>query len=387
MHLDITKTTDLNIYNELINGRLRPFLPENSKLCNIKNLVKAENTRKILKSVDKNNVSKLLDEMDLTIYGYRSLNDIHIEIISSHEGKIADVQIHPRKEYSLKETIDIPPAPDQKSAHFLSLIADEFERIKIRSNKVLESTDSERKLSLYANKHIQKAKQIAYDARFLFNQIQNKGEFINDNADVYILFVLNLFLIRLIVYYQKFFKPFVASCNETEQGLRMDFFYSLPVKFKYPFIFHNINSLSDSVSAVDEPETKDYSIKTIQNNKASDLVSLLSPCKPNRYKSSNAIKKIQWNRGANVLVDALLSLNTNFVYQDQTPMSASTDQIRSLILNNFVDKNGKDFSEETIDTYLKPARSDKLPKSDNPKRIDFSDLFDDKQQEFSQDDS
>ena len=375
MFPDISKINDLNIYDDLINGHLRPFLPENSKLCNIKNLVKEANTRTILKAIDKSNVNKLLDEMDLTIYGYRSINDINIDIVPASNGKIADVVIKPRKIYNFKDYIDIPPAPDQKSAQFLSLISDEFERIKIRSKKVLESTDCERKLSLYANKHIIKAKQIAYDARFLFSEIQNKGQFINDNPDVYILFVFNLFLIRLIIYYRKFFKPFVAPSSETEQNLRMEFFYSLPVHIKYPYLFNKFSSPSGSSFIANENDNTVYFPKS-SLPQSSDSNSLDTVNKTaNQNLSNSSFKKIPWNRGTNVLVDVLLSLSAKFQLKGQSPMTATNEQIQSLIINNFVDKNGNNFSEETINSYLKPAHSDKLPKDKSPKKIDLSGFF------------
>ena len=91
--------------------------------------------------------------------------------------------------------------------------------------------------------------------------------------------------------------------------------------------------------------------------------------------SNSSFEKIPWNRGTNVLVDVLLSLSAKFQLKGQSPMSATNEQIQSLITNNFVDKNGNDFSEETINSYLKPAHSDKLPKDKSPKKIDLSGFF------------
>jgi hypothetical protein len=372
---DILKNTDLQIYNELANGRLRPFLPENSKLCNIKHLVREVNTRRILKSVEKEKIDQLLNEMDLTIYGYRSLDDITLDIETKSDGKIADVTIKPKKAYSLKDYIDIPPAPDQKSAHFLSLISDEFERIKIRSNKILESIDSERKLSLYANKNIQKAKQIAHDARFLFSQLQDKGQFVNDNADVYILFVLNLFLIRTILFYRKFFKPFVGPCNESEEQMRLEFFHSIPVHRKYPYMFSHLPYLVESSSIVNESENPVYYRASTPLVNGDSTVPF-SENKLSRINTNNSpFTKIHWNGQINVLVDVFISLASKYQVNGKPAITASREQIQSMILNNFTDKEGRDISEETIKTLLKPTRTDKRLKEQSPKKIDLSGFF------------
>lgn len=386
MKPDLLHTIRLNIFNEIANGRLRPFLPENSKISKIKHLVRDENTHTVLKSVDKKNVDRLLDEMDLTIYGYRSMEDISINIETNADGKIADVTIRPRKPYDLNDYIDIPPAPDQKSVFFLNLMADEFERIKIRSNKVLESTDSLEKLSLYANKHIQKSKQIAHDARIAFSKIQDKGAFITDNSDVYILFVLNLFLIRLIVYYRKFFKPFVVPVNESEEDLRLEFYRSLAPHKKYPYIFRGMPGANCSFPIAEDSDIPEYGKKCQPVFSGFDSASTpfvnsgsTPSCPENKYSSDNGINtkpsKLQWCGQINVLVDIFYQLLYEVKEDGKPILKASSDDVANHLLNNFCDKNGSDLSKSTIKTMLQPGRSDKRPKPGSKNKIVINSFF------------
>jgi hypothetical protein len=380
--------TGLKIYNEIINGHLRPFLPENSKLSKIKHLVREENTQTILRAVDKKKVRQLLDEMDLTIYGYRSMDDIILDIKVGPDGNIADVTIKPRKSYDLNDYIDIPPAPDQKSAFFLSLMADEFERIKIRSNKIMDNCDCDRKLSLYANKHIQKVKHIAHDARILYSKILDKEQFISDNSDIYILFVINLFLIRLIVYYRKFFKPFVSPVNESEEDLRLEFYHSLPPHKKYPYVFRHLPSTDSNIYIAHDSGDPGYQKKSYP-----DFPHVYNASTPAEHDNSSAtfsekkshpvnqgvqdFEKYPLNCQVNVIVDHLLTLSTKSYRGGRPVLNMKPAQIADFIERNFFDDDGNDISSSTLRTLLKPYRADKRLKSGSPKRLDSSDLYGD----------
>jgi len=388
MTLSYHSSIGLNVYNSIINGNLRPFLPENCKLSKIKNLVRDVNTVTVLKNIDKTKVDKLLNDIDLTLYGYRSMDDIVIDIQDHYDNKDADVIIKPRKPYELLDYIDIPQAPDQKCAYFLTLMADEFERIKIRSNKFLESVDSQDKLSLYANKHIQKTKQLSHDACMIFSKRREKGQFKQNDSDEYILFALNLFLIRLIVYYRKFFKPFLAPANESEEDLRLEFYRSLPPHKKYPYIFRGMPGADCNFPLAEESGIPEYVKKSHLDFSGFDSASTqsvnsgstppFSDNKPCSKENQNTLPpKLLWNGQINVLVDIFYQLLNEVKEGDNPILKARPDDVAKMILNNFCDKNGNDLSLTTIKTILQPGRADKRPKASNSKRIDVKRLMPD----------
>lgn len=54
-------------------------------------------------------------------------------------------------------------------------------------------------------------------------------------------------------------------------------------------------------------------------------------------------------------------------------IEGSINDITAIIINSFVDKDGKEFSPETIKTILTPSKTDKRPKPH--KRVDISQLL------------
>lgn len=382
MQNNLYKTTDLAVYDNIINGIYRPYLPENSKLCNIKSLFRLANTRTVLHSVINTDIDSLLKNIDLTSFGYQSLRDFETEIKENSIKGTFDVIIFPNKIYKLRDFIDIPQPPDRKCVYYLALIQDEHERIKLRSKKVLESTVTEKHLSFYANKNMQKAQNISYDARILLSRFIDKGLNIYHDSDAYIIFVLNLFLIRIILFYSNFFKSFISPFYQSEEQMRLEFFHSIPVHRKYPYVFSYLPASvgSDQLDNIPDIAKKSQNspsqninpmFLSQSNNMSHSLISRNStPLKT----ALPPLTRLQWCGQVNVLVDMLLSLSTKSYMGGHPVLNASPEQLKSFIQTVFVDKSGQQFSEATLTTLLKPATK-KLPKNGNPKRIDLSDVL------------
>ncbi len=81
--------------------------------------------------------------------------------------------------------------------------------------------------------------------------------------------------------------------------------------------------------------------------------------------SNNSKGKINGN--VNVLVDALFQMNNKIMADGLPYLEASIAVISSIIINNFIDKDGQPISMSTVKTYLSPGKADKRPSND--KRI------------------
>ena len=99
--------------------------------------------------------------------------------------------------------IDIPPPPDLKAEYFLALIEMEYEKIEQRAKNILKTALEETQVSLYANKNIQRLKEIAGQAHILSKKLPHEGRDSLDDPDGYIIYVLKTYLIRTIVFYQR----------------------------------------------------------------------------------------------------------------------------------------------------------------------------------------
>jgi hypothetical protein len=82
--------------------------------------------------------------------------------------------------------------------------------------------------------------------------------------------------------------------------------------------------------------------------------------------------RLKWHGQLNVLVDILLQLSSGIKVNGKPPLEATPDELRLFIRENFLDKDGREISAFTLDTYLKPYRDDKRLHPDSPKRIDMS---------------
>ena len=384
MRNKLHQQTDLLIYEEIISGRLNPQLPANGELSVLQNLVKIANTKTFCTCSIEDDLARLIKSFDITELGYQFREDAEIMVKEDPEQKMRELIASPKKIYPLEDHFNLPEPPDNKSAYFLALIADEFERVKIRANKVLKSTGKKKHLALFAHKNIQRAKKIQYDVRYLLTKIHKPWSLVTDNPDTYVIFVLDVFLDRIITFYEQLFQPFILAFTKDEKP--MNAIPVTPVYINHPYLYRDISSKPDAYNLQLDGSIFDHQF----NNQVEKLKDISEPNSgyainsENRNGNKKSFQPVQssekgirlkWHGQLNVLVDVMLQLTSSFKVNGRPVLEATTDELRLFIQENFLDKDGREISPYTLDTYLKPYRDDKRLHPDSPKRIDMSAFF------------
>lgn len=78
-------------------------------------------------------------------------------------------------------------------------------------------------------------------------------------------------------------------------------------------------------------------------------------------KSNSQKIRIKWLSKTNVLTTLFYDL-LNGQDKGSPLIEATVDDIKRLLINNFMDSDGKEFSKDTLDTYLRPDRVEKRAK-------------------------
>lgn len=96
--------------------------------------------------------------------------------------------------------------------------------------------------------------------------------------------------------------------------------------------------------------------------------------KEQMQKNTNGLpfNKLKINCNINQLVDIFYQLHRELFTDGKPIIDGNINDIASVIVNSFVDKNGRDLSPETVKTMLTPSKTDKRPKTH--KRIDIDKL-------------
>lgn len=210
--------SEFNIYESIVHGERRPFLPKYSSKKYIESLEKLQ--RENSESKDRKNFSAKKINADSKLNpGERELNK-QLPAQYRIEAKYCkDIGDELSKALKAKRKI-IPLPPDLKAQYFLSLIEDEFDQIQKRAEKFLQKDRREKLISQFADQNIRKAKKLAIDSGYLSKLLEVNNSSAVDDSDSYIIYVLGLFLIRSILFYQDLFEPFLKNPLENEGELR-----------------------------------------------------------------------------------------------------------------------------------------------------------------------
>ena len=103
------------------------------------------------------------------------------------------------------------------------------------------------------------------------------------------------------------------------------------------------------------------------------LTAELTLAKNYKSKSTSSFERIKINCNINQLVDIFYQLHRELFINGQPILEGSVNDFVNIIVNSFVDKDGRDLSPETVKTLLTPSKSDKRPKPH--KRIDIDKLL------------
>lgn len=140
-------------------------------------------------------------------------------------------------------------------------------------------------------------------------------------------------------------------------------------KEKHDYKQANIEFLNQKLPLFDKQCCKEieqiYELQKIKNT--------IDKSKPITPTDSNAFTKLQFNCNVNQFVDMFYQF-TREIYVDDKPMiQGNVNDLVTMIVNSFVDKEGNDISTLSVKTILKPSREDKRPNTS--KRIDINKLF------------
>lgn len=356
----------IKLYEEIITGR---FNPTNSKYSNpeiLRGLVEEANTMRLTVLSFDENPQVFIDSKDFTVLGYMSETDFDLDI-RTQSNNLQEIYIKPVRVYELKEMIDIPYFNSFKCVSYLELLGDEFERIKIRAEKILEKTNDEKLIRAFANKHIQIAKKLFHDAKRTLLEIQNK----NNPEDVYIFFALNLFIVRTILLYQKMFRPYLKQEPDSEVMLIHEVLKELSLR-KLCSLFPSEKSGYCNYVKKSFIEKSTLSERRIEESQAESKKDFLQKKSLPTTQGNSMYSPAIWNGQINALVDMFTQLTEEIKVSGKPILEIPDEDLLNFILTNFRDKYGAELSYYTIHTLLKKSRIDKRLHPQSPKRIDVS---------------
>ena len=388
----------IKVYEEILCGRFKPDLDRFNDMEEPINLVMEANSFRVATLPQGQNLLEYVEKTDFTGFGFKDSRDFEIDTKELNSGR-TDVFVRPLKIYDLKEAMDIPLFLTIKNSSFLQLISDQFERIKIRAEYALENESDDKNIKSYATRHIQKAKKLFYDGKILLKDMQHK----QDPENIYIIFMLNTFLIRTILFYEKMFHPYTNQEKlDMEDQMKMELIACLSMS-RLSHIFHltdtgyccflkkSMSEKTDDIAC--EPSVKYANSSKTFSNKKSDAENadgsgvLNSQNETGRKKTFFDSKnmpdnqdvqmynKLKWNGQINVLMDMFLQCMEEQRVSGNPLLETSYQDLKNFVLANFCDKKGNDLSYHTINTILDPKRFDKRLHPESPKRIDVAKII------------
>ncbi len=93
----------------------------------------------------------------------------------------------------------------------------------------------------------------------------------------------------------------------------------------------------------------------------------------NKNKNGMPFNKLKINSNINQLVDIFYQLHRELFVNGKPIIDGNINDFVAVIVNSFVDKDGRELSPETVKTMLTPSKSDKRPKPH--KRIDIDKML------------
>ena len=143
----------------------------------------------------------------------------------------------------------------------------------------------------------------------------------------------------------------------------------LLTKEKFEYQKANIKFINQKLPFYDEQCTKEIEqIYALQK-----LEATLVKTKIEDNNGQIPIKKLKFNGNVNQLVDVFYQLNRELFIDGKSYIDGNTNDIVALIVNSFLDKEGKEISPLTVKTILKPSKEDKRPNTH--KRIDLDKIL------------
>lgn len=140
----------------------------------------------------------------------------------------------------------------------------------------------------------------------------------------------------------------------------------LLTKEKHEYKQANIEFLNQKLPLFDKQCAKEIE----QIYEMQSIKSTIEKQKPATAISPNNFTKLQFNCNVNQFVDIFYQLSREILVDGKPVIEGNINDMAAIIVNSFVDKDGKEISTQSVKTILQPSREDKRPNSN--KRIDIS---------------
>ena len=140
-------------------------------------------------------------------------------------------------------------------------------------------------------------------------------------------------------------------------------------KEKHDYRQSNIEFINQKLPLFDKQCSKEieqiYEMQSIKSN--------IGKFKPLATINPDTFTKLQFNCNVNQFVDIFYQLSKEIFVEGKPMVEGNINDITAMIVNTFVDKEGKEMSSQSVKTILQPSREDKRPNTN--KRIDISKLL------------
>lgn len=137
-------------------------------------------------------------------------------------------------------------------------------------------------------------------------------------------------------------------------------------KEKHEYKQANIEFLNQKLPLFDKQCSKEieqiYEMQTIQSS--------IDKLKPATTINPSTLTKLQFNCNVNQFVDIFYQLTREIIIDGKPIIEGNINDVAAIIVNSFVDKDGKEISTQSVKTILQPSREDKRPNSH--KKIDVN---------------
>lgn len=143
----------------------------------------------------------------------------------------------------------------------------------------------------------------------------------------------------------------------------------LLTKEKHEYKQGNIEFLNQKLPLFDKQCSKEIEqIYEMQSIKSS-----IDKLRPAATINPNTFTKLQFNCNVNQFVDIFYQLSREILVDGKPIIEGNINDVATIIVNSFVDKDGKEISPQSVKTILQPSREDKRPNSH--KRIDVTKIL------------
>lgn len=143
----------------------------------------------------------------------------------------------------------------------------------------------------------------------------------------------------------------------------------LLTKEKHDYRQANIEFINQKLPIFDVQCSKEIKqIYELQN-----IRSTIEKFKPNVSGQIHKPNKLQFNCNVNQFVDIFYQLSCEILVEGKPMVEGNVNDIAEMIVNAFVDRDGREISLQSVKTILKPSREDKRPNIN--KRIDLGKLL------------